>query len=74
MSRYSGIHDAEDAMAVIRDAMYGKDIDIIARRVGVSVSCIRRIRSGTTKWPRPATFFTLLVILDLEMIIRPRTS
>ena len=69
---YAGVRDAEEAMQVVRNAMYPYDVVELARRVDVSKSCIWAIRSGRTKWPRPATFFMLLHVLDLEMIIRPR--
>ncbi len=70
--RYEGIRDAEAAMTVIRNAMYGHDAELLAKRIGRSLSCVHAIRSGRTKWPHHYTFFALLVVLDLEMIIRPR--
>lgn len=72
-SRYRGIKNAEDAMTVIRNAIYEHgDAELLANRIGVSVSCIFAIRAGRTKWPRSHTFFGLLAVLDLEMIIRRR--
>jgi hypothetical protein len=71
---YAGIKDAEAAMTVIRNAMYGHDVQMMAIRCGVSASCIFAIRSGRTKWPRSTTFFSLLYYLDLEMIIQPRSN
>lgn len=68
-SEYLGIANAETAMNVIRLAMYPYDAHTMARRCDVSVSCIYAIRSGRTKWPRHATFFMLLHVLDLEMLI-----
>lgn len=73
--RYKGVNNAEDAMTVIRNAIYEHgDPELLANRVGVSASCIFAIRAGRTKWPRPHTFFGLLSALDLEMIIRRRES
>lgn len=70
---YAGVRDAEAAMDIIRDRLYGKDLSTLCKRVGVSQSCLYSIRAGRTKWPRHGTFFALLDVLDLEMIIRPRT-
>lgn len=69
---YKGIRDGEAAMTIIRNEIYGKDPVTLAAKVGVSESCIYAIRAGRTKWPRPTTFFQLLYVLDLEMIIRSR--
>lgn len=69
---YDGVRDADEAMSVVRSHMYGHDPELLAKRVGVSKSCIWAIRSGRTKWPRSGTFFALLIVLDLEMVIRPR--
>lgn len=69
---YRGIKDAEAAMNVIRHAMYPHDPEDLARKCAVSKSCIYAIRSGRTKWPRHSTFFQLLYVLDLQMIIAPR--
>jgi hypothetical protein len=61
---------ADDAMQMLRMAMYEWDATALAHQVGVSKSCIMAIRSGRTKWPRPATFFGLLDALDMEMVLR----
>lgn len=72
---YHGIKDAEAAMTVIRNAVDGFNDDyLLARRIGVSQSCIYYIRTGRTKWPRHGTFFALLAVLDLELVIRARQS
>ena len=63
---------ANDAMNVLRMKMYEYDTQSLADTVGVSKSCIYAIQRGTTKWPRPNTFFGLLDALDLEMILRDR--
>lgn len=73
--RYRGIKNAEDAMTVIRNAIYDHgDPELLANRIGVSVSCIFAIRSGRTKWPRAHTFFGLLSVLELEMVIKRRSE
>lgn len=56
-------------MNVLRMKMHEWHHEELSKRVGVSVSCIMAIRSGRTKWPRPATFFGLLDALDLEMVL-----
>lgn len=71
--RYKGITSAEGAMDVVRRHMYGHDHKELASRCGVSVSCIFAIRSGRTKWPRATTFFMLLYVLDLELLVQPRS-
>lgn len=74
-SRSYGVRDAEEAMIVVRNAIYEHgDPELLANRIGVSVSCIFAIRSGRTKWPRSHTFFGLLSALDLEMSLRQRTT
>jgi hypothetical protein len=69
---YKGVRDADEAMAVVRNAMYGHELDILSTRVGVSQSCLYAIRAGRTKWPRHGTFFALIDALDLEMVLRHR--
>jgi ribosome-binding protein aMBF1 (putative translation factor) len=59
--------NAEDAMTVLRNEMHGWHYKDLAKQVGVSDSCIMSIRSGRTKWPRPATFFALLDALEITM-------
>ena len=72
---YKGIKNAEDAMTVIRTAIYNHgDPEQLANYIGVSKSCIFAIRAGRTKWPRQTTFFALLNALDLEMVLRPRQA
>lgn len=70
--RYHGVHDAEAAMTVVRNAMEPHDVKWIAMKCAVSTGCIYAIKNGKTKWPRATTFFQLLYVLDLEMVIRPR--
>ena len=70
--RYHGVHDAEAAMNVVRDAMKPYEVKWLAMKCGVTTGCIYAIVNGKTKWPRATTFFQLLYVLDLEMIIRPR--
>jgi hypothetical protein len=67
-----GIKCSEDAMIVLREHMKHEETRVLARRVGVSISCLRAIMNGKTQWPRPRTFFGLIDVLDLEMILRPR--
>jgi hypothetical protein len=72
--RSVGITNAEDAMTLIRDRLYGQDLELLSVRVGVSVSCLYAIRGGRTKWPRHATFFSLIDVLGLELILRSKDS
>lgn len=64
--------DADAAMSVLRKAMHGMHYKDLAEAVGVSNSCIMAIRSGRTKWPRPATFFNLIEELQLDLYLVPR--
>lgn len=70
--RYHGVHDADAAMDVLREAMKPHEVKWLAMKCGVTTGCIYAINNGKTKWPRATTFFQLLYVLDLEMIIRPR--
>ena len=65
--RPSRIQCSEDAMNILRWEMHSIHPDDLGEMVGVSSSTIRSIRSGRTKWPRPATFFGLLRALNLRM-------
>lgn len=69
-----GLTNAEDAMTIIRNRMYGEDLELMSVRVGVSVSCLYAIRAGRTKWPRHVTFFSLIDVLGLELVLRPKGS
>lgn len=66
------LNNEDEALMVLRHAMYATDTETLAKKVGVSQSCIYAIQSGRTKWPRPKTFFGLLRTLDLEMHLVPR--
>lgn len=66
------LNNEDEALTVLRLAMYTYDTTKLAKTVGVSAGCIYAIQSGRTKWPRPNTFFGLLRALDLEMHLIPR--
>lgn len=63
---------AEDAMQILRERMYDYHIDDLVRATGCSKACLYAIRANRTAWPRPHTFFRLLDVLGLEMILRVR--
>lgn len=57
----------EDIINKIRADLYGKDLEILANKIGVSKSCLYSIRSGRTKWPRDTTLLTLIDTLNYEL-------
>ena len=69
--KYDEIKNADEAMSVLRRAMYEYHYKELADHIGVSASCIMSIRSGRTKWPRSHTFFALVKALGLEMHLVP---
>lgn len=68
------LKNAEDAMTVLRNEMYGFDMTLLAVRVGVTPSCLFAIRRGKTKWPRAHTFFGLISVLGLELYLQKKVK
>lgn len=66
------LRNAESVMNTLRDRMHGMHYRDLAEKVGVSASTIMAVRSGRTKWPRPNTFFSLLDVLHLDLMIVDR--
>lgn len=50
----------DDVMRRLRWDMHGPRAVEIAEDLNLSPGCIYAIKSGRTKWPRPATLFALL--------------
>lgn len=69
VSYSKGLINADDAMNVLRRKMYDFDVGELAEKADISRACVMAIRSGRTKWPRPKTFFNLLKVLDLKMLL-----
>lgn len=67
-----GLTDADKVMHTIRYHMQYQDLEYLAEEIGVSLSCLYLIANGTTKWPRPKTFFGLINTMQLEMILVKR--
>lgn len=67
---YYRIDSAGAILQHVRLRMYDWSASDLAATCGISTSCVYRIRGGRTKWPRQATFFTLLRVLDLELYVR----
>ena len=63
------LEGAGDAMQKLRYAMHGIPPRQIAEDIGVSVSTIYAVKSGRTKWPRPATFFGLVEYFGFELVL-----
>lgn len=63
---------AEDAMQALRMRMHTVHPEDLATAIGVTASTIRAIRSGRTKWPRPATFFGLVNYLGMMIVLTER--
>lgn len=63
---------SDDVMNEIRLRLYEWSPKDAAEACGVSLGCIYAIRRGTTKWPRPHTFFAILELVDVEMRLYDR--
>lgn len=57
----------EHVMNDLRLRMYDYDVQDMMDATGLSRGCIYNIRNGKTKWPRGATFFAVLRLLEIEM-------
>lgn len=61
----------DEIMGVLRDALYRYgDSYALAKRTGLSQSCINNIKSGRTKWPRWNAIETLMIPLNLRLTLR----
>jgi DNA-binding Xre family transcriptional regulator len=62
--------EREEIMKILRDAIWDHgDPQLLANRVGLSLSCVNNLRSGKTKWPRPDTMFSLCSALNLRLTL-----
>lgn len=68
------IANSDQAMSVIRDAMFEHDIHLLSIRTGVSKSALYSIQRGKTKWPRGDTLFPLCVVLGLQFHLMKATK
>jgi transcriptional regulator with XRE-family HTH domain len=62
---------AEAVIEEIRERIHmcGMTYKQIAEKTGVAPSTVGNIAMGHTKWPRPTTFFPLLVALRMKLYI-----
>lgn len=68
------INNRDALMDMLREDLYGKDLEIFANRVGVSKSTLYAIRSNRTKWPRHTTLLTLIHVLGYELWLEKTNS
>ena len=67
-------HGPDHVMDVLREAIVDSHMTQkqMAIRAGLSLSAVQGIASGRTRWPRPTTFVTLCLLLNLELTLRRR--
>lgn len=66
---YTTFDNGAEVMDTLRRAIYERDPELLAYRIGVSKSTILRIRSGKTKWPREATLFSLISACNMQLAL-----
>jgi transcriptional regulator with XRE-family HTH domain len=67
-------HGPDHVMDVLREAIVDSHMTQkqMAIRCDLSLSAVQGIASGRTRWPRPTTFVTLCLLLNLELTLRRR--
>jgi|GEM_PF-5986340 len=67
-------HGPDHVMDVLREAIVDSHLtqQMIAKRCDMSIGAVNKIATGKTRWPRPTTFVTLCLLLNLELTLRRR--